>query len=247
MSSSSTKRWRGRYFQTKIPLGQRLDIGYRRTSGTRPREIVGIVADVREMGLDRPAPPAYYVPYRQDPMSNMYVVARTDVDASSLMPAIGREVHEMDPGLAILTERTLDQTVALSLTDRRMTAGFLVGFALLALVLAMIGVNGVMAYSVAQRRSEIGIRMALGARAQDVLVMFVRSGFLVALAGVALGLAGALVLTRQLQEMLFEVEATDPMTYTFVAVLLVMVSVLASLIPARRATLTDPLKALRSE
>ncbi len=121
-------------FPDEDPLGQRLDIGYRRTSedGTRPREIVGIVADVREMGLDRPAPPAYYVPYRQDPMSKMYVVARTDVDASSLMPAIGRVVHEMDPGLAILTERTLDQTVALSLTDRRMTAGFLVGFALLA-------------------------------------------------------------------------------------------------------------------
>ena len=240
-------------FPDRDPLGEHLDIGYRRTAedGTRPRQIVGIVADVHEMGLDRPAPPAYYVPYRQDPMSNMYVVARTDVDASSLIPSIGRAVHEMDPELAILNEGTLDGTVALSLTDRRMTAGFLLGFALLALVLSMIGVYGVMAYSVAQRRSEIGVRMALGASSGDVLRMFVRNGFLVALAGVALGLAGAVALTRGIQsmmfEMLFEVEVSDPMTYALVAAFLVVVSVLASLIPARRATLIDPVKALRSE
>jgi putative ABC transport system permease protein len=229
------------------PVGMSLDIGYGRDNGPRPRQIVGIVRDVREAGLDRPAPPAYYVPYRQDPFSTMLVVVRSSVDATGLVAPLRREVREMDPELAILAAAPVDEIVFQSLAGRRFTAQFLGGFAGAALLLAVLGIYGVMSFSVTQRRAEIGVRMALGASGAEVLVMVLRKGLMLSVVGIVTGLAASALLTRYLSSMLFEVQPTDPATFAGVSAILISVSVLASLVPALRATRIDPLAALRSD
>ncbi len=229
------------------PLGMSLDIGYARTTDSRPREIVGIVEDVREAGLDRPAPPAYYVPYRQDPFSSMFIVAHTSVDPSTLVGSLRREVREMDVELAVLDAGPLGDLVSASLAGRRFTVNFMGAFAAAALLLAVLGIYGVMSYAVNQRRSEIGVRIAMGATRRDVLGLVLRNGMLLAVIGVVTGLLASAAITRYLASMLFEIEATDPATFAGVALILVGVATLGTLVPAYRATLVDPLEALRSE
>ncbi len=229
------------------PIGMSLDIGYGRDDGARPRQIVGVVRNVREAGLERPAPPAYYVPYRQDPSSTMFVVVRSSVDPAGLVAPLRREVREMDPELAILRVGSVGDIVFESLAGRRFTAQFLGGFAGAALLLAVLGIYGVMSFSVTQRRAEIGVRMALGASGTEVLGMVLRKGLLLAVLGILTGLAASMLLTRYLSSMLFEVRPTDPTTFAVVSLILIGVSVLASFVPARRATRIDPLAALRSD
>ena len=177
----------------------------------------------------------------------MFVVARTSVDPGALVGSLRRQVREMDPELAVLDAGSLSEVVSTSLAGRRFTVNFLGGFAAAALLLAVLGIYGVMSYAVNQRRAEIGVRIAMGATRRDVLGMVLRNGLLLAIIGIATGLLASTVLTRYLASMLFEIEATDPITFAGVALILVGVAAIASGVPAYRATLVDPLEALRSE
>jgi predicted permease len=219
--------------------------------------VVGVVADVRQMGADAPVKPEMYVPYRQaapywkGPPYSFFtprdLVVRTSVDPSSVVPGARRAVHEVDAYQPVEGVRTLDEVLGRETAQRRLGVTLLAAFAALALLLAALGIYGVLAFFVVQHTPEIGVRMALGARPADVLRLVVFKGMRLALAGVALGLAGAFALTRLMSSQLFGVSAADPLTYAGLALLLAAVALLACLIPARRATKVDPMVALRYE
>jgi predicted permease len=238
-----------RFFPNEEPLGQRITIGWRRPEGRPPAggEIVGIVADVRGQGLDREHAPEVYLPHAQLPAQAMDVVLRTTVDPMSLTPAVQRAVGELDPELPVARLQTLDAVVARSVSEPRFYMVLLAAFAAMAVSLAALGIFGVMSYRVAQRAREIGIRVALGADPRDVRGMVLRHALALTLAGVGLGLAGAAALSRVMASLLFQLSPTDPATLAGVAAALTAVAVLASDLPARRATRVDPLEALRSE
>jgi putative ABC transport system permease protein len=232
------------YFPSENPIGLRLIID----PDQPPLEIVGIVGDARRISLATRAAPEFYVPYAQAPFRRMNVVARsTNSNPAALIGAIRSLVAEMDRDQIIWQTRPLDQLVDASIADRRFNMWLLAGFAGLALILAVLGIYGVMTYSVRQRTHEIGIRMALGARASDVLRLVIRNGMTLAVIGVVIGLAGAFGLTRLMTTLLFEVKATDVLTYATVAIGLQVVALVACYIPARRAAMVDPLVALRYE
>lgn len=236
-----------RQFLSKAdPTGKRIKLGGR--DSTRPwLSIVGIAGDVRDTALESDARPCVYLPYSQFPASSMSLVVRTGVDSKALMPAIRGEVLAIDKDQPVTDVKTMDEYVSDSVSPRRANALLLAVFAALALALASIGVYGVMAYSVTQRVHEIGIRMALGAQRPDVIRLIVGSAMTLVFAGVGIGIASALALSRLLSSLLYGVSATDPMTFAFVSVLLVCLAWLASYIPARRATKVDPMIALRHE
>ncbi len=211
------------------------------------REVVGVVADVKNGSLGREVDPASYVPFAQDPFSTMIVVARTNGVPSSLGPEITSAVRELDPGLPTYGIKALEGVVASSTAPERFQTTLLAAFAAVALLLAMTGVYAVMWYGVAQRRHEIGIRVALGARPRDVVRLVVGQGVGLALVGVAIGAAGALALGQVVASLLFGTSATNPLTLVAGAVVLLAVTALASFLPARKAAGTDPLVALRSE
>lgn len=241
----SESLWR-QVFRNDDPIGKRIKLGGR--DSTRPwLSIVGIAGDVRDTALESDARPCVYVPYLQFPVSSMTLVVRTGVESKVLVPAIRGEVWAIDKDQPVTDIKTMDEYVSDSVSPRRANALLLATFAALALVLALIGIYGVMAYSVTQRVHEIGIRMALGAQTPDVIKLIVGSGMTLVFAGVGIGLAGALALSRVLSSLLFGVSATDPMTFAVVSVMLISVALLASYIPARRATKIDPIIALRHE
>src|ERR1041385_4675060 len=232
------------YFPSENPIGLRLTID----PDQPPIEIVGIVGDARRISLATRAAPEFYVPYAQAPFRRMNVVARsTNANPSALISAIRSLVAEMDRDQIIWQTRPLDQLVDASIADRRFNMWLLAGFAGLALILAVLGIYGVMTYSVRQRTHEIGIRMGLGAKASDVLRLVIRNGMTLAVIGAVIGLAGAFGLTRLMTTLLFEVKATDLFTYATVAIGLQVVALVACYIPARRAAKVDPLVALRYE
>ena len=209
-------------------------------------EIVGIVQDVKHE-LNLPVTPDYYLPHAQDPWNAMVLVARTTVDPGSMAGRIREQVVAIDKDQPVFDVRTMHEVRATSVT--LYTFGFaMIGiFAVVALVLAAIGIYGVMAFAVTQRTQEIGIRMALGARALDVLTLIVRNGMSLAAIGVVAGLVGAFVVTRLMGSLLFGVSPTDTVTFAFVTAGLLLVALFACYIPARRATKVDPLVALRYE
>lgn len=231
-----------KHFPHENPLGQQLDAG-------RIREIVGVVADVKPRGLELAAKPQIYLPYAQKPTMAAFftLTIRTEQTPLSLAAAVEREIRKLDQNLPVANVRTMEQIVATSLAQRRMTMSLLGIFAALAVMLAAIGIYGVMAYSVAQRTHELGVRLALGAQAGAVIRMILGCGMKLTLSGVALGIGGALALTRLLKGLLFDVSATDPLTFGLVALLLLVVALAACWIPARRAAKVDPLAALRHE
>ncbi|HXU35020.1 MAG TPA: ABC transporter permease [Blastocatellia bacterium] len=242
--------WARRFVPDDDPIGKRIKLGGR--DSTRPwLSIVGIAGDVRDTALESDARPCVYLPYSQFPASSMSLVVRTAVDSraesKTLVPAIRSEVWAIDKDQPVTDVKTMDEYVSDSVSPRRANALLLAVFAALALALASIGVYGVMAYSVAQRVREIGIRMALGAQRSDVVRLIVGSAMTLVFAGVGIGLASALALSRVLSSLLYGVSATDPMTFAFVSVLLVCLAWFASYIPARRATKVDPMIALRHE
>jgi ABC-type antimicrobial peptide transport system permease subunit len=177
----------------------------------------------------------------------MFVVVRAAGKPEALAGAIRREVRAIDADLPVSNVRSLEDVVGAWAAERRLSTGLLTAFSIVALVLAAVGIYGVMAYAVAQRTHEIGIRMALGANPRDVVGLVVRQGALLALAGIAIGLAAAFALTRLLGGMLFEVSATDPATFAGIAGLLAAVALTAAYLPARRAARVDPVVALRAE
>jgi predicted permease len=212
--------------------------------------IVGIVGDVRQMGLDVPVKAEMYFPYRQIDVfwaSPSQLAIRTAGDPISVAAAVRREVWAVDKDQPISNVRTMEEILDEEVAPRRLQMSLLAGFAALALLLASIGIYGVLCNAVTQRTQEIGIRMAMGARQQDVLRMVVGDGMRLALLGVGIGLAAAFALTRLMANLLFGVSATDPSTFISVPLLLILVALIASYIPAHRATNVDPMVALRYE
>jgi putative ABC transport system permease protein len=230
-----------RFFPSRDPVGAQM-----RFWGTS-RTIVGVVGNERIHGITEAAPIAAYAPLSQTPAGTGVLLVRTSLDPMSLAPVVARVIHEIDPALAVFAVEPLQHTISRSLSQRRFTMAMLGAFAALALLLAAIGIHGLLSYSVARRRQEIGIRMALGAGRRAILSLFVRDGAIVIACGLAAGLASAAVLTRFLRSLLFQVTPTDPLTFIVVALALAAVAIAATLIPARRATHVDPLVALRTE
>jgi len=237
------------FFPGEDPIGKKIKLGWGRGPG-KPRaggEVVGIVGDVKDAGLDEPNPPQIYMPLRQWPVSFMTVVMKTAVPPVSLSDAVKAQVASIDPNLPLSNVRTLDEIVAKSVSQQRFYVTLLGVFASVALVLAAIGIFGVLSYAVSQRTREIGIRMALGAQGRSVIRLIVWQAMLLVAAGVAAGTAAALYLSQTMTKMLFSITPTDPATFASVAGVLVAVALFASYLPARRATKVDPIVALRAE
>jgi putative ABC transport system permease protein len=228
------------------PIGKRIKQGL--PEGDSPwREVVGVVNDVKMNGVDSPTTMQTYLPFAQMPEEAMAVVVRAERNPIALASAVEQAIHAIDKDLPIFSVFTMDQLFGNSLAQRRLTLILLASFAALALVLAAVGVYGVIAYTVRQRAHELGIRMALGAQRGDVLKLILAQGLKLALAGVAIGLVAAFALTRWMESLLFGVRPTDPLTFCLIAVVLLCVALLACWVPARRATRVDPLLALRRE
>jgi putative ABC transport system permease protein len=237
------------FFPGEDPIGKRIKPGIStfEDEKSQMREIVGVVGDVKNQSLALDPKPAFYVPHSQVPFSQMVVVLKTSTEPQSLIPTVTKEVASMDKELPVFGAKTLDEYLAASIAAPRFNTTLLAIFASVALVLTIVGLYGVMSYSVAQRTNEIGIRMALGAQTRDVLSMIVRQGLLLVLLGLAIGLAGAFGLMKLISSLLFGVTTKDPWTFAAVAGLLAAVALLACYLPARRATKVDPMEALRYE
>jgi putative ABC transport system permease protein len=212
------------------------------------REIVGVVGDTKTGSLTGEGGMQIYVPHAQDSQWNfMGLVIRTAGDAATFAPTLRREVQAIDKDQPIYNVRTMDDVVMNSLGTRRVSMQLFAVFACAALLLAALGIYGVMAYSVTQRTQEIGLRMALGAQRSDVLALVIRQGVILTVIGVIAGLAGAFALTRVIGNLLYGVTATDPATFVAIPLLLLFVALLACYLPARRAMKVDPIVALRYE
>jgi putative ABC transport system permease protein len=209
--------------------------------------IVGLAADTKLYGLANPARLEVYVPFRQSVSSDMNLIVKSAADPAALTSAIRGAIASIDKDQPIFAIATMQELVNSSVSTRRITLILLGLFSALALVLAAIGIYGVISYSVAQRTHEIGIRMALGADGGGVLRMILAQGVKIAGAGVVIGLGASFGLTRLMTKLLFSVSAADPLTFAAVAIVLVLVAMLACYIPARRALRVDPIIALRYE
>jgi len=236
-----------RYWPGEAPLGKRIKFP---GSAARPqpwRTIVGVVSDVKQYGVDKESTMQLYIPQAQFPVSFLTLAVRTTGDPVQTVNAVRNEIRGVDSDQAVFEVSTMEGLLAQAIAKRRFVMLLLAMFAALALILAAIGIYGVMAYSVAQRTQEIGVRMALGAQARDVLKLVVGQGLRLVLIGVGIGLIAAFGLTRLMATLLFGVEASDPLTFVSIAALLVVVALLACWLPARRATKIDPLLALRCD
>jgi putative ABC transport system permease protein len=236
-----------RFFAGEDPVGKRMNYGDNPDQTQNPwRTIVGVVADTRRNGFDREVRPESYIPLQQRPSGwTTYVIRTSSSQPTTLVSAVRSAVRQIDPDLPIFGIKTMDELMSETTAQRRLNTVLLGTFAGLALVLAAVGIFGVMNYSVTQRTQEIGIRLALGAQRGDVLKLVVGQGMMLALIGVAVGLFGAWALTRLLANMLYGVSATDPVVFVAVAGLLALVAVVACYLPALRASRVHPTVALR--
>src|SRR5215212_11795299 len=213
-------------------------------------EIVGVVADVRQMGLDEPVKAEMYFPYQQDDtiwFAPRDLVIRTNGDTSNLVGSVRQIIREVDPDQPVSNVATMAEVLGTEAAQRRMGMIMLVGFAALALLLASLGIYGVLAYFVTQHTNEIGVRQALGATPRNILFLVLRKGMGLTLVGIAIGLVAAFALTRLMSSLLFGVKASDPLTFITVPLLLGLVALIACYIPARCANEVGPLEALRYE
>ncbi len=209
--------------------------------------VVGVVGDVRNRGLDAQAQAAFFVPFPQSPDSTMEVALLTAVEPTSMATAVRNAVAAIDPEQPVFDISTMDQRLAASVAPRRFNLVLLASFALLAMLLAGVGIYGVVSFATVQRTHEVGVRMALGAQRRDVLKLIVAQGMVLLLIGIGVGLIGAFLLTRFLAALLYGVRPTDSATFAAVSLLLAVVAIVACYIPARRATRVDPMVALRHE
>jgi putative ABC transport system permease protein len=233
-----------RYFPNQDPIGQGIDIG----NGTDGfYKIVGVVGSVRHDALDSKPTPTMYVPYTQDVFSNMWVVVRAKGDPTQLVAAARQSVRDIDNALPAFAMTPLGDVVSESIAQRRFSMLLIVLFAALALMLAAVGLYGVVSYSVSQRTQEIGLRMAIGAQRHDVLRLVVGGGMQLALIGAAIGVACAVALSKVAATMLFELTPLDLVSYSGTAMVLLAIAMAACYVPARRAMRVDPIVALRAE
>jgi putative ABC transport system permease protein len=232
-----------RHWPGQDPIGRRVRI----TWDDLEDEVIGVVGDVKHAGLDGEVRAMTYWPFQRSPYGTMTIAVRTAGEATSVLNAIAGVVRQMDPDLVFANVRTMEEVVARSVAERRLTMLLLTIFAGAALLLAAVGIYGVIAYSVTQRTQEIGIRMALGAQRGDVLRMIVGQAMALTAAGIVIGGIGAFLLTRLMTGLLFNVKPGDPLTFLAVAVVLGGVATCASYVPGRRATRVDPVIALRAE
>jgi predicted permease len=235
-----------RFFPGEEPLGRRIDEDGSRT-GHGFAVIVGVVGGVKHTDVKAEARPTMYVPAEQSPWETMTLVVRSPGDPSALAAALRDEVSAVDKDQPLSEIATMEQLFAKAVAPQRFNLMLVGLFAALALTLATVGVYGVIAYSVTQRAQEMGVRLALGASSRDILRLIIGQAMRISLLGVGLGLIAAIGLTRVMTSLLFEVSATDPVVFVGLAILLIGVTLVASYIPARRATKVDPLEALRYE
>jgi putative ABC transport system permease protein len=232
-----------KYFGDTDPIGRRIVLSW---NDTGPDEIVGVVGDVRSTSLEIEPRPASYLPPARFAYPFLTVTVRAAADGTALVPSLVRAVHDLDPDVPVADIRTMSEVIADSTAQRRVTMLLIVAFAAVALILAAVGIYGVISYSVTLRTQEIGIRMALGAERTAVMRMVLGQAMTLAAIGVAAGAAAAWTLTRLMQKLLFGVEPSDPLTFTAVALLLTAVAASAAAVPALRATRVDPATALRA-
>jgi putative ABC transport system permease protein len=230
-----------RFFPDQDAIGKRI------RQGGAWMEIVGVVGNVKYLGLTVDTDPAYYMPFAQTYSPRMYLATRSSGDAAHLAERLRRDIQSIDPGVTLAQIGTMERALNLSMSRPRFNTGLLTLFAGIALLLAAIGIYGLIAYSVAQRTHEIGVRMALGAAQADVMRMVVRQGVTLAAVGIVVGMVGAFVLTRLLKTMLFGIGVTDALTFVAAPVGIMLVVLLATFVPALRATRISPVIALRYE
>jgi predicted permease len=235
------ERFAREYWPNQDPLSQHVVIGRRPV----PAQVVGVAADVKNRGLEQDPQPQLYLPFSQLPWGNMNLLVRTEVAPASLEPAIRAQIAAVDADQPVTKVKTVDELMNDARTQPRFLLVLVGAFSATALLLAMIGIYGVLSYSVAQRQQEFGIRMALGAERRDILHLVVRHGFALALAGVVAGLAAAFALTRLLASMLYKTGGHDALTFVAAPVVFLVIALMASYLPARRATRVSPIEALR--
>ena len=238
-----------KFFPSEDPIGRRITLGWGRGPNVPPNggEVVGIVGNVKHFGLDQVEEPEIYIPHGQQPVGGMTFVVRTAVPPVTIAEAVRREVRALDPSLPVVSVQPLADVVARSISQPRFYMLLLAIFASVALALASIGIFGVVSYAVAQRTREMGIRIALGASRERVLRMVLGNAMRLAIIGVVVGLAATFALSRALATLLFDLSPTDPLTFAVVGMGLTAVALLASWLPAARATRVDPVVALRAE
>jgi predicted permease len=238
-----------RYWPGQDPIGQTIHLGVRLASGTRSdnKTIVGVVGDVKYNGLDEDAPPEVYVPYAQQQVDTFTIAVRTTGDPMVFAPAARARVASLDAELPIAHVQPIETLIGSSVAERRFIMLLLACFAAVAILLASIGIYGVLAFIVSQRTQEIGVRLAIGAAPADVVRLIVREGAVVAGAGLACGIVAALGASRALATLLFGVTSTDPVTFAAVSAGLAGVALVASYLAARRAASVDPMIALRTD
>jgi putative ABC transport system permease protein len=237
-----------RFFPDEDPIGKRIMLNLTIAHPMPiPREIVGVVGTSRDLGLDAEAQPEVYAPYLQESLSYMAIIIKAAADPTSLATTARGEILAIDKDQPVTNIQPMGQVITGSLAARRFNMLLLGVFAAVALILASVGIYGVMSYTVSQRTHEMGIRMALGASSRDVLGLVIGQGMALAGLGVIVGLATSAMLTRVLTTLLYDVSATDPLTFAAISSLLAMVALVACYLPARRATKVDPMVALRYE
>jgi putative ABC transport system permease protein len=233
-----------RYFKNQDPIGKQMRFGFP-PNGNVSREIVGVVGDVRDVALSQKPGPSMYVPFAQAPLYGGELVVRSSLSASSVAFAIRQAVHSIDKNLPVTDVASFTDALGQSVSEERFRTFLLGSFSAIALVLAAVGIFGVISYTASQRTHEIGIRMALGAQRRDVLHLILGQGAKLALLGLGIGVVLALLLTRLMASLLYGISATDPLTFGAVAMVVLGVAVTACYIPARRAMRVDPMVALR--
>jgi predicted permease len=237
-----------KFFPHENPIGKHIQPGLGDgITNHPPREIVGIVGDVKRKGLTAEMPAQFYLPLKQALILDPSIIIRTDGDPLSLVGPLRAQLGQVDSNIPLYRIRTLDDYFSLSASQPRFQTVLITSFAVIALLLAAVGLYAVLSYMVAQRTLEIGLRLALGAQRDSVLALILRRGLLLAAAGVAIGIVASLLLTRFMQEMLYGVKPFDPLTFVAVSAVLLLVSLVASSVPAYRAARLDPMQTLREQ